>query len=197
VITPTNANGGGTFIRWSPILVAARQDDLRTDSAFVNDVFNLGTRWSFSAGLRWDANHAVDADGNLASNDHKLSPRLSAQFDPRGDGAHRLSASYAEYASRIADSIASLNQAAGNAASIDFAYKGPAINSNDATISTADAIRAVFDYFNSVQGGTGNRNANNLRANGARAIPGYAAYFDGALRSPYVREITAGYRVEL
>ena len=193
VVTPSNQQGGGTFIRWNPVLVAARQDALRTDSAFVNDVVNLGTRWTISAGLRWDRNHAADADGVVTSNDRKLAPRLSAQFDLRGDGRQQVSLSYAEYASRIADSIASSNQAAGNAAAIDFAYRGPAINDQTPTVPMADVIKNVFDFFNSKQGGTDNRAATNLRANGSRTIPGYSTYFDGTLASPYVREIAAGY----
>jgi hypothetical protein len=197
VITPTNANGGGSFIRWNPILVAARQDDLRTDSAFLNDVWSPGAHWQFSLGARWDRNHAVDADGVVSSNDNRLAPRLSAQYDLRGDGRHRISASLAEYASRIADSIASSNQAAGNAAAIDFAYRGPGINDRDLSTPLADAIRMVFDSFNANQGGTANRSASNLRANGTRSIPGYATYFDGTLASPYVREVTAGYGAQL
>lgn len=197
VITPTNATGGGTFIRWNPILAAARENELRTDSAFVNDLWTIGRRWQLSTGIRWDRNHAVDADGVVSSDDDKLSPRLSAQYDLRGDGRQRVSVSYAEYASHIADSIASSNQAAGNVASIDFAYRGPAINNNALTVSTADAIRAVFDYFNGTQGGTDNRAANNLRANGTRSIPGYATYFDGTLSSPYVRELTLGYGTQI
>ena len=57
----------------------------------------------------------------------------------------------------------------------------------------ADVIKSVFDFFNSKQGGTDNRAANNLRANGSRIIPGYSTYCDGTLASPYVREIAAGY----
>jgi hypothetical protein len=197
VVTPSNAQGGGTFIRWNPVLVPAQSDALRTDSAFLNDVFTAGTRWSFSAGLRWDRNHAEDADGVVSSNDRKLAPRLSAQFDLRGDGRQRVSASYAEYASRIADSIASSNQAAGNAAAIDFAYKGPSINDKTPSVALPDVIRSVFDYFNNQQGGTANRAANNLRPNGTRTIPGYSTYFDGTLASPYVREMTVGYGAQL
>ncbi|HEX6158806.1 MAG TPA: hypothetical protein VF111_01485, partial [Thermoanaerobaculia bacterium] len=85
----------------------------------------------------------------------------------------------------------------GNAASIDFAYRGPAINDRDATIPADDVLRMVFDYFNVTQGGTANRNAGNLRANGSRTIPGYSTYFDGSLASPSVRELTAGYGVQL
>jgi Carboxypeptidase regulatory-like domain/TonB dependent receptor/TonB-dependent Receptor Plug Domain len=197
VVTPTTQNGGGTFIRWNPILTAARENELRTDSAFVNDLWTIGTRWQISAGLRWDRNHAADADGVVSANDRKLAPRLAAQFDVRGDGRHRVRVSYAEYASRIADSIASSNQAAGYAASIDFAYRGPAINDRQANTPLPDVIRMVLDYFNSTQGGTSNRDAPNLRPSGARTVPGFATYFDGTLSSPYVREVTAGYGVQL
>jgi hypothetical protein len=197
VVTPTTNTGGGAFIRWNPILVPARQDDLRTDSAFLNDVWSLGSHFELSLGARWDRNHAVDADGVLSSDDHKLSPRLSARYDLRGDGRVRFNVSMAEYASRIADSIASSNQSAGNAAAIDFAYRGPAINATTLTTPLADLITSVFNYFNTTQGGTANRSAVNLRASGTRTIPGYSTYFDGTLASPYVRELTAGVGLQL
>jgi len=197
VITPTTANGGGTFIRWSPILTPGAENELRTDSAFVNDRWDFGRHWSVSAGIRYDRNHAVDADGTPASTNGRVSPRLSAHFDPRGLGRERFSASYAEYTTRIGDAIASANQLAGSAASIDFAYKGPSINASNLTVTMDDALRALFTYFDTQQGGTANTAAANLRANGNRIIPGFNAYFDGSLRSPYVREVTIGYGMQL
>lgn len=197
VVTPTNPTGGGTFIRWTPILAAAREDELRTDSAYVNDSWSLGRRWSLSLGARYDKNHAADADGTLASADARLSPRLAVQYDLRGDGRQHLSASFAQYAGRIAEGIATANQAAGSAAAIDFAYRGPALNDGALTLSQDEAIRRVFDWFESQQGGTANRTAANLRTGGLRTIPGYAAYFDGSLSSPAVREVTAGYGARL
>ena len=197
VITPTNANGGGTFIRWTPVLVPARENELRTDSLFVNDTVDLGAHWNVTAGARWDRNHAVDSDGVVTADDSRISPRLAVQYDLRGDGRQRISASYAEYASRIADAIASSNQAAGSAAAIDFAYRGPAINNGALNVPLAQAIAQVFAYFNDTQGGTGNRTAQNLRANGSRDIPGYSTYFDGSLSSPYVRELTLGYGMQI
>ncbi|HEX6087989.1 MAG TPA: TonB-dependent receptor, partial [Thermoanaerobaculia bacterium] len=195
VITPTNANGGGTFIRWNPVLVPARENELRTSSLFASDTWELG-RWSVTAGARWDRNFAEDSDGVVAADDSRLSPRLAVQFDVAGDGRHRVNASYGEYASRVADAIASSNQTAGSAASIDFAYRGPAINNNALNVPLADAIAMVFAYFNGTQGGTGNRSAQNLRANGTREIPGYTTYFDGSLSTPYVRELTLGYGMQ-
>jgi outer membrane receptor for ferrienterochelin and colicin len=195
VITPTNANGGGTFIRWNPVLVPARENELRTNSLFASDTWELG-RWSVTAGARWDRNFAEDSDGVVTADDSRLSPRLAVQFDVTGDGRHRVNASYGEYASRVADAIASSNQIAGSAASIDFAYRGPAINNNVLNVPLADAIAMVFAYFNGTQGGTENRAAQNLRANGLRDIPGYTTYFDGSLSTPYVRELTLGYGMQ-
>src|ERR1051325_9904726 len=197
VVTPSNANGGGTFIRWNPILQPAAANELRTDSAWINDVWTPAPRWRFSLGVRFDRNRAADGDGTVAANDRRFSPRLSAQYDVRGDGRQQLNASFSDYTTLIADSIASSNQAAGSAAAIDFAYRGPAINDRALTTSMDDVIRTVFDFFNNSQGGTANRNPNNLRANGSRTIPGYATYFDGTLASPYVRELTVGYGTQL
>lgn len=196
VITPTNQNGGGTFIRWMPVNVAARDSHLRTDSIFINDTWNLTPHWMISAGARYDRNRAEDADGSIAANDRRVSPRLAVQYDLAANGRHRVNATYAEYASRVADSIATSNQLAGSAAAIDFAYRGPQINSTSLTVPLAEALRMVFDYFNNTQGGVANRNAQNLRANGSRDVPGYSTYFDGTLSTPYVREYTVGYGTE-
>ena len=193
VITPTTNNGGGTFIRWMPLLADPQPNRLRTDSIYVTDRWDPTPRWSITAGARFDRNDAVDADGTKIAGDGRISPRLALQFDPSGGGRQRFSASYGEYASRIADSIASANQTAGITGSIDFAYRGPAINDRALSVSMPDAIRMVFEHFNNVQGGTNNRAANNLRPNGTRSVPGYSSYVDGGLAAPYVREITAGY----
>ena len=197
VFTPTTANGGGTFIRWSPVLTAAADDHLRTTSFFVSDQWTAGTRWSASLGVRYDRNHAVNADGSSVAREARATPRLAVQFDPRGDARQRFTASYAEYSSRIADTIASNGQIAGSAATIDFAYRGPSINAGQLNTPMSAAIAALFTYFNQQQGGTANTAANNLRVNGQRVVPGYSAYFDGSLKTPYVREVSLGYGLSL
>jgi hypothetical protein len=194
VITPTNANGGGTFIRWMPILTPAHENDLRTDSLFVSDRWDVTPRWSVTLGARYDRNHAVDSDGDVSADDSRISPRFGVQWDVRGSGQSVVSASYGEYTSHIGDGIAAAAQSAGAAAAIDFAYKGPAINDKALTVPIDQALQMVFAYFNATQGGTANTSNANLRANGSRDVPGFAAYFDGTLSTPYVRETTLGYR---
>ena len=197
VLTPTTQNGGGTFIRWNPVLVPARDNELRTDSLFVNDTWTPGNRWSLTMGARYDRNHAEDSDGVVAADDARISPRVAVQYDVRADGRQRLSASYGEYASRVSDAIASSNQIAGSSAAIDFAYRGPAINQNGLNVPLAQALEMLFAYFNGQQGGTGNTTAQNLRPNGSRDVPGYTTYFDGTLSTPYVREVTVGYGADV
>jgi hypothetical protein len=192
VITPTSANGGNTFIRWNAVLNPAASNHLRTDSLFLNDRWNVTSRFSVNLGARYDRNHAADADGTVASRDSRLSPRLSAQYDVNGDGKRRVNASYSIYSSRIVDTIASSNQIDGNALSVDFSYKGPAINDKSLTVPLPDAIRSVLGSFTPSLS-----NPSLLRPNGTRSVPGYSTYFDGTLASPSVRELTLGYAQQI
>jgi outer membrane receptor for ferrienterochelin and colicin len=197
VVTPTSTSGANTYIRWTPIFVNANESNLRTDSLFVNDKWDLSSHFSFNLGFRFDKNNSVDGNGETSSDDQRISPRVGMQYDLKGDGRHRFSAAYAEYASRIVEGIASGNQSAGNPATIDFAYKGPSFNTTTLDTTMPQVIAAIFQYFNSTQGGTANTAADNLRPSGGRAVPGYNAYFDGSLVSPSTREITFGYGMQV
>ena len=76
----------------------------RTYSGFINDAWTLSKRWTFNLGLRYDKNDGVDSQGRAVVKDSALSPRFSATFDPKGDGAWTLNASYAHYVAAIANS---------------------------------------------------------------------------------------------
>ena len=197
VVTPTSAAGGNTYIRWTPIFVGANESNLRTDSVFINDKWDFSSHWSFNIGARFDKNHAVDGNGNVASDDKKLSPRLGIFYDVKGDGRHRISASYADYVSHVVEGIASSNASAGQPGTIDFAYKGPSFNVTSLDTPLPEVLRQIFEYFNSQQGGTSNTSATNLRGSGVRAVPGFSAYFEGPIVSPSVRELSVGYGMQI
>jgi hypothetical protein len=196
VITPSTATGGGSFIRWTPIFVGANESNLRTDSLFINDKWDINNHLTVNIGARYDKNDAVDGSGNTTSKDSRITPRLGAYYDIKGDGRHRVSLSYGQYASHIVEGIASSNSSAGQPATIDLAYNGPSINATTLDTPMPAAIAAVFAYFNSIQGGVANV-SNNLRPTGAISFPGFAATFPSALRSPVVDEITLGYGAQI
>ncbi|HJQ38575.1 MAG TPA: carboxypeptidase regulatory-like domain-containing protein [Thermoanaerobaculia bacterium] len=197
IITPTTASGGGTYFRWTPIFVDANASDLKTDSAFFNDKWDLNDHFTFSIGARWDKNNAADSNGNVISKDSRITPRLGAFYDPQGNGRHRISATYGQYASHIVENAASQNASAGSPATIDFAYSGPSFNTTTLDTPMASVLEQMFAYFNNTQGGTGNTAVSNLRPTGAISFPGFAAYFPNDLRTPYVNEWTLGYAIQL
>jgi len=197
-----NFDPATTFIRWTPILLKGANDNIKTQSAFLNDKWDFNSHWSFNVGVRYDKNDAIDADGTVASKDSAFSPRLTAIYDVRADGRHRVTASYNKYSSRIVEGITTSNQTAGSPGAIDFSYAGPIINpsSNPFGTSMNDAIAQLFNWFNGTCDASGKCGVNNLALlfpGGARSVPGFSAVFPGRLTSPNVDEMTLGYGAQL
>ncbi|HEU4520667.1 MAG TPA: TonB-dependent receptor, partial [Thermoanaerobaculia bacterium] len=201
---------GRTIFQWTPIFALQQNEtDLQTDSVFVNDRWDLNDNWSFSAGLRYDQNDAIDASGNKISDDSKISPRLNATFDPLGNGRHRFSLSYGEYASRIVEGPGTGGASAGNPGSIYFTYDGPAINPegtpDSELLTTHQALEQIFGWLNSqcnAQGQCGTDNLSIVRTaagplGGTNSVPGYDIRIADELASPYMREIAFGYGLQI
>jgi outer membrane receptor protein involved in Fe transport len=188
------------FFFWTPIFSLQQgQSNLETKSAYVNDRWDFNDRWSFNVGLRYDKNHTVNADQNVNANDGKLAPRLSATYNVTQNGAHRVTASYSQYVSRVADGASTANAAGGSPATIYYAYQGPSINPTgtpaNQLVDTATALQMVHDWLVSFCGGelsVSNPCLKDLWAPGTNSVPGYSAAV-GHLTSPYAREMTLGY----
>ncbi|MGZ4779149.1 MAG: TonB-dependent receptor, partial [Thermoanaerobaculia bacterium] len=203
LLFPRVLNRSSTYIRWTDIFTLSNtHNDLRTSSAFVNDKWDLSDHWSFNAGIRYDKNHAKDANGNVTSKDSAFSPRLSAIFDVKGDGRHRVSASFNRYVSRIVEGPGTAAESAGSPGTIDFFYGGDPINPvgtpADQLVNQHAALQKIFDWFNA-NGGTSNLNL--LRflkyGVGSAAVPGFTTRFEQPLVSPHVDEFTVGYGAQL
>src|SRR5712691_948730 len=62
-ITPGRASSAA-FLRWTPIFVLQQnKSDLGSESAFVNDRWDLNEHWGFNLGVRYDKNDATDSSG--------------------------------------------------------------------------------------------------------------------------------------
>jgi outer membrane receptor protein involved in Fe transport len=176
-----------SFIRWTPIFVNSVGNRFRTYSGFVNDAWTFNKHVSFNVGVRYDKNSGVDSQGRVVVKDAAFSPRLSATFDPKGDGQWTVNAAYGHYVAAIANSIGDAGSAGGQPATIDFDYRGPAVNvGNPANpVSTAAALTTLFDWFNA-NGGT------NRPTRGAPSIPGLNTHIGDTLKSPHSQEVTLG-----
>ena len=196
-----NVTARPTVIRWTPIFDAANESDLNIKSVFINDKWDLNNHFSFNVGFRYDKNDTVDGSGTKVSDDQAFSPRLTAMYDPTGNGRHRFSLSYNNYVSRVVEGIAGSNSTAGQPAAIDFLYTGPAINpaSNPFQLPMHQAIQAVFDWFNAQCNAAGQCGPNNnslLQPGGAKSVPGFSAVIDDTLKSPSVDEFAVGYATQ-
>ena len=177
---------GSTIIQWNPIGLSSQGTDLRTNSVFANDQWRLSEKLTFNLGLRWDGNRGEDAAGNLISSSSKLSPRLSAVYDPVGDGRWNATGSFARYVSSLNTGVSDVS-AGGNPATYQWPYLGPAINP-DATAgvlsSTPQALRQLFDWF--FASGGANRPFSLVD------IPGVSSRIGDSLQSPNANEWAVG-----
>lgn len=195
------SNSAATMLIWTPIFsLQQNESDLGSDAIYINDRWDLNSNWSFSLGARYDKNDAIDGSGNKVSDDSKITPRLNATFDPRGDGRHRFTASFGQYASRIVDGPGTASASAGSPGYIYFMYNGPAINPvgtpNDQLVDTAGALAIVQNWFFNTcnaAGKCGPDNLSLLRPNSGHSVPGYDTLIADELSSPYVQELTLGY----
>jgi len=183
-----------TLISWAPVLAPSDGTDFETLGVFLNDRWDVSSRVSLSIGARYDRNDARDTDGNRVSDDSTISPRLAASFDPRGDGAHRVTIGYGRYVSKIPETstIGGAAQVAGNPHIFGWRYNGPGINlPGTPLLTTSAALAQLFAWFDSVGG------VNDRHFLVSRSIPGLSTVIPRSLSSPTVDEATLGYALRI
>jgi hypothetical protein len=117
----------------------------------------------------------------------KMSPRLGASFDLKGDGDWVFNASLARYVAALANNQADSQSKGGQPGTITWFYNGPAINPVGAStlVPTDVALTQLFNWFDST-GGVNNTNVRSID------IPGLTAKVDKGLSSPYTDEWVLG-----
>ncbi len=125
----------------------------RTHGVFYNDNWRWTRRVTVNLGLRYDKNHGVDSAGNLVANDSAWSPRARRGV---GSGRRRQVDGLGErskYVAALNSSIADSSSAAGNPATLQWQYTGPAINadSNAPTASLIPTDQAIQQRVRLVQ----------------------------------------------
>jgi outer membrane receptor protein involved in Fe transport len=195
-----------TDIQWFAIinLDIAQPTSFKTNSFYVNDAWQLSDKWSFNLGARYDENDGTNSAGALVADDSKISPRLSLTYDTKGDGDLLLNASYGIYVAGIANSRADATFDGGAVSSFVWDYGGPPINADPGCVAagtctaTADALRILFDWYQSVGGRTDdpflidpNSPLERMYFD-SRSIPGATAQILGTIKSPSADEFTVG-----
>lgn len=157
--------------------------DLTTDSIFINDKWDLNSRFSFNVGLRYDKTEAVDQAGNSTADEDSFSPRLSATYDPAGNGRLRFLASYGRYVGRLSESVQGASSNAGSPNFYGWYYDGAPF-----TGTAREVVAHAIAWWNA-------RGGANEQLNPAEdvAIGGVSTRLqDGGVRAPSMYEYTLG-----
>jgi outer membrane receptor protein involved in Fe transport len=199
-------DSGSSYVFWAPIFQLTSGNDFKTESVFVNDKWRLNNNFSFNIGLRYDKNHGVNSSGAETAKDSAVSPRLSATYDPTGDGTWQFNASYAKYVAGISNTAGDASAAGGQPASIYYNYATPASGIAPPAINTGascntttgqgcltphQAIDAVFNWFNNLS----QADKNSLLS--YASIPGLNVQILNSVKSPNVDEYTIGFSKRL
>lgn len=184
----SNTQAAAGYIEWRPVLEDSKGSELKTYSAFLNDSWTLNQRWSFNVGIRFDKADEVDQGDNVVTKDQAWSPRLSATFDPKGNGRFAIRAGFARYVMPVTSGIADLGSGAGRNGNFPYVYRGPSINAdlNAANLIPVDqALRTIFEWF-FANGGTDRP----LRGN--PTYPGVNRKLAAGLKTPSTIEYSVG-----
>ena len=189
------ANPTNSQIAYHPLLQESKGSDFAVTSYFVNDKWELNPNFSFNIGVRFDAANGKNQSHVKTVDDTAISPRLGVIWDPKGTGAHRFSASYSKYASKVDQGAGDATSQGGRYASYYWNYRGPAINPvgtpNDQLVPTSEVIRRMFEWFDA-QGGV-----NNTSLLATISIPGFTSRIGEDLTAPSMTEYSLGYGAQI
>ena len=172
-LIPRFVPGTSRLQTWMPL--RGSSIDMTTVSAYVNDRWIAGSRFTFDLGVRYERAHST-ATGDISGADgSSVVPRFGAAYDLTADGRTVVHATYGHYTGRYNDVQFSRNSNVGNADRITGNYIGPAGEGRDFT--------AGFDPAN-YQTFTG-------------TFPTANVFFEDGLESPLTREFTVGFAREL
>jgi outer membrane receptor protein involved in Fe transport len=172
----------GDTVEAYPVEHPSLGSDLKTNSLFVNDKWDLNRFFSFNIGGRYDKTTAVDQAGNPTSDDKGFSPRLGVTYDPAGAGRVRLGATYGKYVGRLAETVQGQSANAGEPSWYAWYYDGPAV-----TGTSDQIVRAAIAWWQA----KGGLNLNTNVPDNSN-IGGVTTQLAGKLNSPGMNEWTAG-----
>ncbi|HEX9163643.1 MAG TPA: TonB-dependent receptor [Thermoanaerobaculia bacterium] len=124
---PCNAAGGAAartnVTEW--IATRGAKLDTTTNSAFINDRWNLNQNFTFNLGGRFEKTGSFATGGIRGVDTSNFVPRLGTSYDPMGNGRYKFDVTYAQYVGRYNPGIIGGNTPVGSPAALYGYYVGP------------------------------------------------------------------------
>lgn len=198
---PTGNAAGlpATWIGWWAAfnIDAAQPTDFETTSYYVNDSWQLNENWAFNVGVRYDETSGTNGSGDSVLDDSKVSPRLGASWDVKGDGDLELHANYASYVAAPTNTLADSTSSGGAIGLFLMEYGGPIVNGGCTgagnCVPTNEALQTLLDWYLANGGVLSlDDDLSNLPNLISVSIPGQTAVIPDTLISPGSEEISVG-----
>jgi hypothetical protein len=185
------ANPANGRVAYHPLLEESKGSDFQVTGLFVNDKWDINSKLSANLGVRFDKANGKNQSHVKTVDDSGVSPRLGLSYDLKGNGAHRFTASYAKYSSKVDQGAGDATSRGGRYASYYWNYRGPAINPagtpTSQLVPTEQVIAQMFAWFDSVGG------INNTALISSVDIPGFTTRIGENLTAPSIDEYSVGY----
>jgi hypothetical protein len=97
-----------------------------TRSLFVSDKWSFNRFFTFDLGARHESVSGKATGGISTVDTDRLTPRLAASWDLRGDGRQKLDLTFAQYSGRYTESQVGVITKVANPDSLTMVYQGPA-----------------------------------------------------------------------
>ncbi|MCM2254621.1 MAG: TonB-dependent receptor [Vicinamibacteria bacterium] len=122
-LIPRFVSGASLLERWDPVRNA--EVNITTRSLYLNDRWTLNENWSFNLGARYEKIDSEATQVQEGADTSALVPRLGATWDIKGDGKHRIYATYAHYAGKGSETQLAENSNVGTPNYRLYVYTGP------------------------------------------------------------------------
>jgi outer membrane receptor protein involved in Fe transport len=165
--------------------------DTKVESLYLNDTWVVDKNWSANIGVRYDH---YKADSNPEHNAYDFgvaTPRLSLNYDIKGDKTHVLSLSAAVYSGQITQGMlagASVSQTPILNSYVYIGTGGPNQGLGSDGLTSTGAIN--WNAWGNASGATGKGNPNYV----SNPLVNRNVFVDPNLKAPRARELNIGYR---
>ncbi len=121
---PQGQTGATRVQNWLSVIGARL--DIKTQSVFLMDRWNLNEHLSFNLGARYENVSGESSDGIVTADSTRVVPRLAAAYDLKGNGVLVFKATYGQYSGKYNEREFGQNTNVGKPSLVLYEYKGPA-----------------------------------------------------------------------
>jgi outer membrane receptor protein involved in Fe transport len=186
-VLTANSQGDTSLEEFFPIVGEA---DSKVNSLYANDAWTLNPHWSFNIGLRFDQYKSFNNPEGISYDFNAFAPRLSANYDLKGDHKHVLNAGFAVYSGMINQGNLALASVSSSPITRTYLYIGTGGANQGNGLDALNQDGSInWTAWGNHYGQTGRNNPEHT----SDPLRDRNIFVDNNIKAPRTREVTLGY----